>query len=234
MPLVVTLGSAAVTLAIAGLFALRSEDDGARTARVEPPPSVQPAPAPAPPPPPPPAPPLPPEPTPQAAAALPPQKPEVVKVEIRATPPNATLWIDDAELASNPFGGNYRKDNDVHHVRASAPGHVTKIVALTFDANTKLDLSLERIEPTAPVASSPRSSSQVRAASPQPVIETPRASDPAPAPSSPPPSAARAASPAEVDPAGGKKPVRTIDPINPYGGAAGRPIDPSNPYAGAP
>jgi serine/threonine-protein kinase len=156
-----------------------------------------------------------------------------VKVEIRATPANATLWIDDAELASNPFGGNYRKDNDVHHIRASAPGHVTKIVALTFDANTKLDLSLERIEriePTAPVASSPR----VRAASPQPVVETPRAPDPPPASQSPPPSAARAASPAEVDPAGGKKPVRTIDPINPYGGAAGRPIDPSNPYAGAP
>ena len=229
MPVVVTLGSAAVTLAIAGLIALRSGDDGARTTRVEPPPPTEPVPAPTPPPLPPP----PPEPTPPAPAALPPQKPEVVKVEIRATPANATLWIDDAELASNPFGGNYRKDNDVHHIRASAPGHVTKIVALTFDANTKLDLSLERIEriePTAPVASSPR----VRAASPQPVVETPRAPDPPPASQSPPPSAARAASPAEVDPAGGKKPVRTIDPINPYGGAAGRPIDPSNPYAGAP
>jgi hypothetical protein len=226
MPLVVTACTAAITLAIGGVVALSSDDEAPQAARVEaPPPPVEPAP-------PPPAPPPAPEPTPQPAA-LPPPKPEVVRVEIRATPGTATLWIDDAELSGNPFGGNYRKDNDVHHVRASAPGYVTKIVAITFDANTKLDLSLERLEPRTPPPVARPPAPQVRAA-PQPVPETPRAPDPPPPPPPSPPASAKVRAPAEVDPAGGKKPLRTIDPVNPYGSASGRPIDPSNPYAGAP
>jgi eukaryotic-like serine/threonine-protein kinase len=234
MPLIVTACSAAITLAIGGVIALGSDDDAPQAAHFEAaPPPVEHAPPPIQPAPPPVQPAPPPEPTPPAAA-LPPPRPEVVRVEIRATPGSATLWIDDAELAGNPFGGNYRKDNDVHHVRASAPGYVTKIVAITFDANTKLDLSLERLEPPAPRSPPPAASSartqqapQVRAAPAMP--ETPRAPDPSPAPPSPP-----ARAPIEVDPAGGKKPLRAIDPTNPYGSAAGRAIDPSNPYSGAP
>jgi eukaryotic-like serine/threonine-protein kinase len=220
-PLIVTLCTAVVTLAIGGVFALRPSDEPPPPARVEAPPPVPPQPTP-------PAPPPPPAPAPPAPAALPPpiRRPEVVKVEIRVSPPNASLWIDDAELAGNPFGGNYRRDSDVHHIRASAPGHVTKIVAITFESNTKLDLSLERLQPSGPTTVR---SSQVRAQTPQPVVETPRAPEPAP----PRPPAPRAGSPVEVDPAGGSKPLRTIDPVNPYGSNAGRPIDPSNPY-GAP
>jgi serine/threonine-protein kinase len=236
-PLIITVCSAVVTLVVGGVIALKSGDpphvveDEPAPAAVQAPaqpmtvaPSpveavpVQPAPSP------PQAAPAPPAPAPGAIASG--KKSDVVKIEIRVSPSNASLWIDDAELSGNPFGGNYRRDSDVHHVRASAPGHVTKIVAITFDSNTKLDLSLERLQPTPDRPSRPQ---QVRPATPQPpqneVARTPdpqRAQAPRPAPQP------------EIDPAGGNKPLRNIDPNNPYGANAGRAIDPSNPYGNAP
>src|SRR4029079_17676 len=152
-----------------------------------------------------------PAPPPPAPGAMAPsgRKGDVVKIEIRVSPSNATLWIDEAELGGNPFGGNYRKDSDVHHVRASAPGHVTKIVAITFDSNTKLDLSLERLQPT---PDRPTRPTQVRPSTPTlPPVEVARPPDPQRA------QAPRPAPQPDIDPAGGNKPLRTIDPKQPSG-----------------
>jgi serine/threonine protein kinase len=154
-----------------------------------------------------------------------------VSVEIRVSPPNAKLAIDDTEVPGNPFAGDLPADNVVHHVRASAPGYVTKSLPIELDANVSLDLILEHSAPAVRITSSPgrapgrapaARSTTAHAVEParrsEPVVE------PAPPPAAPPPPsvevnpAARPANPADVDPNGGNRPRRTIDPANPYGG----------------
>src|SRR5262249_21133888 len=123
-PLIVTALSAAVTLAIGGVIALRSGDKLPRSApRVTEPQTDQTPPAPVPAPGPAPA------PAQQAAlpaAAVEPRKTDIVNIEIRVSPPTAKLWIDDAELPGNPFSGSYHSDTVTHHVRVAAPGYITK------------------------------------------------------------------------------------------------------------
>jgi eukaryotic-like serine/threonine-protein kinase len=219
-PLFIAGGAAAATLLFVGVFMMLSSDDAPATAaRLVREPSAPAAAAQVPLQPPVEA--APPVHAP-AAAPVPPgvtttPERQLVSVEIRVSPAFATLQIDDAELNSNPFVGRYRSDEAVHHVRASARGYITKTVAITFDANVKLDLSLEHAQPP-PVANTgrpaTRSIPQARAASP---IDTPRPSEPAPAEQAPAPAAKPA--PTEVNPTGGNKPQRAIDPTNPYGGA---------------
>jgi eukaryotic-like serine/threonine-protein kinase len=149
---------------------------------------------------------------------VPPARRNTVNVEIRVSPASARLEIDDAELASNPFAGTYLADDLIHRVRASAPGYITKTVAITFDANVKLDLSLERIAPR-PDNQPNRRTTPARPASPATAPPPPpEPARPEPArPEPPPPSRAGSATPA-IDPAGGNRPLRPIDPNNPYGG----------------
>jgi eukaryotic-like serine/threonine-protein kinase len=165
-----------------------------------------------------------------AAAAPPapaaPVPPGLISVEIRVAPATARLEIDDAELTSNPFVGRYRADHVAHHIRASAPGYVTKTVAITFDANVKLDLSLERAERVERTTngSSARSGSRTTTPARSPSSTAPQAPQAASPPAEPPatvvkpPPAARPAG--EISPTGGSRPQRPIDPTNPYGGAA--------------
>jgi serine/threonine-protein kinase len=235
-PLVVAGAAAAATLAVVGLFALMTTDEAPTAAAVA---NVA-APAPSAP-----APPSPVAPTSGAAVApaptslaqAPAAAPEtaaqaprrsLVTVEVRVSPVTARLEIDDAELTSNPFIGGYVGDGSAHRVRASAPGYITKTVSITFDANVKLDLSLERSAPAhgaAAVRSAPARSSPAVRASPPP--QAPAIARPAERAASE-PAAERPAVPVEVDPSGGRKPHRPIDPNNPYGAGA---IDPSNPYS---
>jgi eukaryotic-like serine/threonine-protein kinase len=215
-PLLVTAIAGVATLAVVGALTLVPRGDApASNARIEPAPQTAvPAPRPV-----------------EAAAAgvaepasVTTPRSDLVSVEIRVTPATARLEIDDAELTSNPFIGRYRIDNVAHHVRASAPGYVTKTVAITFDANVKLDLSLERVArtpPSNPVRSGSRSTQPTR--SPSAPAETPRAAEtetePVPA-VKPPPAPSRTNTPSEISPSGGNRPQRPIDPTNPYGGSA--------------
>src|SRR5262249_6383723 len=234
--LIVTAVSAAATLAIGGLITLRSGDKLPRRApSVTEPAQGQP----------PPAPPQP-APTPAPSPAPPGRNPtsDIQNAASPGSPRSAKLWIDEAELPGNPFAGSYHSDTRTHHVRVAAPGYITKIEPITFDANVKLDLSLERIappEPSPPAAGDPAAhkGAGLRAGGPPAPVETPHPIDPAPPP--PPPRAPAKpptpAVPADVNPAGGRKPVHPIDSTNPYGGSgsartSGRPIDPSNPYGG--
>ena len=137
-------------------------------------------------------------------------KPSFVDVEISVTPEAARLSIDGTQVDGNPFISRYTSDAAVHHVRAAAPGYVAKSVRVSFDTKVTLAITLERVQvapfelpahiptrvvPTRPASRSPEP--PVRSIDQTPV-QTPRP-------------------PTDVDPAGGTKPRRAIDPNNPYG-----------------
>jgi len=178
---------------------------------------------------------------PPANAPAPPAPPLIasqVSVEIRVSPANATLTIDDAAILGNPFVGNFRSDSAVHHLRASAPGYVSKSLPFELDANLSLDLSLERVALPVRIAS-PARRAPVPVHEPAPPrtdapgtastagVERPPPREPPPAPTAAQPAlAAQQPAPAaatEVDPAGGSQPRRPIDPKDPYSGQGGPP-----------
>jgi eukaryotic-like serine/threonine-protein kinase len=161
-----------------------------------------------------------------------PAKPVMVDVEIRVSPETATVSIDGKDIDGNPFSSRYPIDDVVHHIRASAPGYIAKSRAVVFNTNVTLDLALERSErsePTQPVATPGRPpvrvSPPVRTSPPAPPVRTaepartepvrtePAVRSPDTAPGDPKPGLP------DIDPAGGNKPRRPIDPNNPYGGA---------------
>lgn len=134
---------------------------------------------------------------------------ELVDIEVRVTPEDATVTIDGAVVTGNPFRGKFVRGEAVRRIRASAPGFVAKTHAIAFNANVKLDLSLERKGRPAPQVSAKQARPAQRPA------EAARPADPPPAPAvraDPPPAPA-----ADVSPSGGTKPRRPIDPSNPYG-----------------
>jgi hypothetical protein len=125
---------------------------------------------------------------------------DLVEIEVRVTPQDASVTIDGALITGNPFRGKFVRGDVMRRIRASAPGFVTKTHALAFNANVKIDLSLER---------KARSAVQVTA---KPSRPSPRATEsPRVEPSLPSPP------PTEVNPTGGTKPRRPIDSSNPYG-----------------
>jgi hypothetical protein len=135
----------------------------------------------------------------------PPPREDLVDVEVRVSPPNASITIDGSSVSGNPFRGRYARGAAMHRIRATAPGFYAKSEDLAFNANATLDLSLERV----PV-----------------VVHAPA---PPPPPPPPPPHVPRVAASArsdpqtpqsstDVNPAGGSKPRRPIESSNPYGG----------------
>jgi serine/threonine-protein kinase len=181
----------------------------------------------------------------QAAPAPPPPLiASQVSVEIRVSPANARLTIDDTAILGNPFVGNFRGDRAVHHLRASAPGYISKSLPFELDANVSLDLSLEReAAPVRIVSPARRAPVPVHAPPTPPPPPPPRTDAPStastaglerPPPREPPPAAIAAqpgpaaqqpatAAATEVDPAGGSQPRRPIDPKDPYSGQGGPP-----------
>jgi serine/threonine protein kinase len=156
-----------------------------------------------------------------------PATPDLVTVEIRVTPPEAYLSIDDAIAGSNPFSGRFPIGPAPHRVRARAPGYASKLVLITFDANVTLELNLDKLEPARPAparvepARVTRTRPPARTAPPPP----PPRPEPAPAVEPPhpvtvehPPEPKPAVKPNELEPAAGTRPKRTIDPADPYEG----------------
>jgi hypothetical protein len=136
------------------------------------------------------------------------------------------LEIDGASVANNPFHGKYVEDGAMHQVKVSAPGYITKTEAVAFDGPVSLEMKLER----APTPSDVRVPVHTRAAppiarkaTPAPPAPAPPPVEPTPAPAvvAPPPTpAVKAPAPIEVNPNGGAKPHRQIDPNNPYGSSS--------------
>jgi serine/threonine protein kinase len=158
---------------------------------------------------------------------------ELVDVTVRATPSAAQITIDGASVISNPFHARYPRDNQVHHVAASADGYEPKLEDVKFAGDVSIDVSLNRL-PNAPLHQVVTTAPQVPQHLIRHVAGTPTAQPSAAASTdttaavttasvhveAPPPPvhvAAPAATRTDVGPSGGHAPLRPIATNNPYG-----------------
>ncbi len=150
-------------------------------------------------------------------------EPAGVELVIQVTPATATIAIDDAEVAGNPFRGRYRMDGLMHRIRASAPGFEDSMRDVSFSGNIQLQLELKR-EPKGQPSASRRvqraPNPRVRPAERLPSPPSPTTSLPPVGP--PPPVVQPTTTPTapatdQINPNGGQRPRRTIDSKNPYG-----------------
>jgi hypothetical protein len=84
---------------------------------------------------------------PARAVAPPAARSALVDVVVHVSPETAQISIDGKPLGGPSLSRRYAGDEAVHHVRASAPGYITKSVTVMFNVNLMVDLSLERSEP---------------------------------------------------------------------------------------
>lgn len=70
--------------------------------------------------------------------------PANVTVRLSAMPSNARLYLDDLELPTNPFQGEFPKDDVLHRLVVKAPGHVDMKKGLQFESDVSVDLALQR------------------------------------------------------------------------------------------
>ncbi len=90
------------------------------------------------------------------AATPPPEPPSMVTVRLSASPPNARLFLDDLELPSNPFQGDFPRDDGLHRLEVKAPGHADFKKGLQFDRDVSVDVGLQRALVMKPVVESTR------------------------------------------------------------------------------
>jgi serine/threonine-protein kinase len=114
---------------------------------------------------------------------------------IRAEPASAKLFLDGAQLATNPFKRTFPRDGASHTLRAEAMGFVTKSQTVTADADRDVVLALDRIGVAAkyPVATPPVTATTPTAPTATPIVEAKPTSS-----------------------ATGKKPPKAIDTVNPW------------------
>jgi serine/threonine protein kinase len=146
-----------------------------------------------------------------AAATMP--EVDLVDVAVRVSPPSAQISIDGAPVPTNPFHARYPKDRAVHHIAASSDGYESKLEDVTFAGDVSVDVSLDhrltiptvhRAPPPPAPAPPPFRPVKRSGAPPAPTAESSAA--PSPSPSQP-----------EVNPSGGRAPLRPIVTSNPYG-----------------
>jgi hypothetical protein len=87
-----------------------------------------------------------------AAPAAAPLAPEgnSVHVLIAATPPTASLYLDDAPLLRNPFEGDLPSDSARHAIRAEAPGYRSQTRVAELNQPVRLEMNLESASPASP------------------------------------------------------------------------------------
>jgi eukaryotic-like serine/threonine-protein kinase len=134
-----------------------------------------------------------------------------VDVVVRVSPASASITIDGAPIATNPFQARYARDAQVHHVLASAEGYEAKLEEVFFANDVSINISLERraspparyfVAPMIPPPGKHAASAMSEALPP---------ANEAPATNVPP--AARV----DLGPTGGHTPLRPIMTSNPYG-----------------
>ncbi|MFT3696132.1 MAG: serine/threonine-protein kinase [Kofleriaceae bacterium] len=142
---------------------------------------------------------------------------DLVEVRVKASPAVASIEIDGAQVIGNPFKGRYKNDGAMHQVKVSAPGHVTRTLAASFDQAVNLDVQLDKVQVARPqpVAQAKQHPQAQHVAQPPPPVETTPPPQPEVKVTPPPPPPQK--SPTEVDPNGGSKPHHQIDTTNPYG-----------------
>lgn len=122
----------------------------------------------------------------------------LVYLDIRVSPSTATIAIDDVAVDGNPFAGSRVRDDHAHRIRVTAPGYISRTVAVQFSANVVLDVSLERARVDAAVMSPARSPAR-RIPPPTPSFVEPRSPPPRPVAAAPPPPPLEPDQPAVAD-----------------------------------
>lgn len=150
---------------------------------------------------------------PPSAALTSPSPVAEVKLTFSASPPEATLYLDDEPLSSNPHSTKLPKDGRSHALRAEARGYATKSMTFPIDSDKEIVVSLEKVAApttTTPVAYAPRAQPVAR---PHPASPPPVASATATAtiPTSPPPPKPDTS----LSPPQARKP-RSLDTGNPW------------------
>jgi hypothetical protein len=93
-----------------------------------------------------------------------------VAVRFSASPPEATLFLDGAALATNPFVADLPRDTVRHELRAEAPGHAPRTVAIWLNGGGPVETSLTLEKPSAPAPAQPAvrgNATRARAAAPK-------------------------------------------------------------------
>jgi serine/threonine-protein kinase len=79
------------------------------------------------------------------------------EVKIKATPPEAKIFLDDAPLPSNPFTSRFPRDGAAHRIRIEAPGHASRSELVSFDKpEIALDVSLSTEQAAVAETAEPR------------------------------------------------------------------------------
>jgi serine/threonine-protein kinase len=73
--------------------------------------------------------------------------PAEVLLRITAFPVSARLFLDDRELPGNPYSSSVKFDKSPHAIRAEAEGHVSSSVAVSFDRDRDVVITLETQKP---------------------------------------------------------------------------------------
>jgi eukaryotic-like serine/threonine-protein kinase len=156
------------------------------------------------------------------AASAPHVEPELVDVSIRVVPPAALIAIDGVVVRGNPVHVRTGRDGRTHRIVAQADGYEPKIEDVYFAGDVTVDIALDRrllpLRPAlahGPAVAPGAAARSSKAASDVAHVTTPAASETAAAPA---PSPATPATPIkDLDPAGGRLPLRPIVTTNPYG-----------------
>jgi serine/threonine-protein kinase len=86
-----------------------------------------------------------------ATSAQPPPGPEValqapqralIQLRIGAAPADATIYLDDVEVPSNPFAAKFPRDGTGHRIRVEADGYAPEARLVVFDGDIALDFTL--------------------------------------------------------------------------------------------
>lgn len=78
-----------------------------------------------------------------------------VSVRFSASPPEATLFLDGAALATNPFVAELPRDTVRHELRAEAAGHAPRSVAVWLNGGGPVETTLTLEKPSTPTPAQP-------------------------------------------------------------------------------
>ena len=144
-----------------------------------------------------------------------------VKLTVKVSPPNATIFVDEKPVDGNPHVATFPKGSGKHLVRAEAPGFAAKSELVDLGESMQVSLALE---PTATAPAPVTTKIVVLPAKGGPAVVAAATTQPA--------SPAAPAPPTPGLPQPGVQPVHTVDPANPYARpTSGRGVDTNNPYA---
>ncbi len=139
---------------------------------------------------------------------------EAIEVAIVVAPPNATIFLDGAQLAGNPYSAKHKKGGK-HKITATAPGYLPRTQDTDFEANVQITLSLDKAPPGTVMGPN---GMLVPVSAPSAGVKlVPSAAPSASATGTQPAHSASGGRPTDINPNGGTAPVHTIDPNNPYG-----------------